>query len=99
MKKVYCRVNAELRVDSKLMWSRLWEQVDIMHTGGTRGVARRKFNEWLKDLGPGCLIGKDKVITMYWEAFYGPPNYTRITGALSGVNGRTMRMDGMFERK
>lgn len=92
-----CRITAEVWVSGELVCSREWVNHDRMRTSSTRGWTRRQFNARLLDLG-GRLIGRDKIVTASWRCEHGPPYHTVIEGFLSGVNGATVREDGVFER-
>lgn len=93
-----CKVEAKVYVDDVTVKSRTWLVVDVMDTSRTRAWTTRQFNTVLKDLN-SCLIGKDKIIRAVWTADYGKAQgYTRLSGWLSGVNGKVMARRGIFER-
>lgn len=93
MRKITCRVHAEIFVDDRVVKVRTWPACDVMKTSATRGWTTRQFNIALRG------AGKDQVVTAEWIACYGKAQgHTRITGWLSGVNGRTMARRGIFEK-
>jgi hypothetical protein len=92
-----CKVEVEIFVDHKVVKSKMWPACDIMNTSRTRAWATRQFNKFLSDFG-GCDIGHNKIITVHWTAIY--PDETgraRTHGHLSGVNGKRLVRDGIFE--
>jgi hypothetical protein len=93
----FCKVDAQVRVDGKVIKSRTWPEVDIMKTSVTRAWATRQFKAFLKDFA-NCDIGRDKVIRVEWIARYGEAQgHMSVSGWLSGVNGRAMTRRGVFE--
>lgn len=91
-----CSVVAEIFVDKKMIESRSWKEVDVMKTSHTRGWARRRFNQYLKDFA-SCGLS-DKVIQAYWRCDHGAPSYTSYAGRLSGVRGKVMAKSGIFDQ-
>lgn len=67
--------------------------VSIMKTAGARGWARKTFNKWLAAAGP------DEIVTVRYSANQKAAEGTLTLGSglLSGVNGRQLREDGVFE--
>lgn len=92
-----CTITVTVKAGDTVIKHKTWRGVDVMKQSPQQGVARRWYNYVLADMN-SCLIGQDKMITAHFEAYYGAPNHTRITGFLSGVNGKTWRADGIFER-
>lgn len=92
-----CEVTVTLFVEDKEMLTKKWPAVDVMKLYPTRSWARRKFNTWLADLA-GTLIGHNKIVFVRWEAYYGAPHHSRVSGSISGYNGKTVSQKGIFER-
>jgi hypothetical protein len=93
---IFCRVEAEITVDGKVVKSKVWPECDIMKTSVTVAWTTRQFNAFLK--ANNNFLGKNKVVRAWWEARYGEAQgHTRFTGSLSGVNGQVMARRGMFE--
>ena len=94
---IFCKVEAEITIDNKVVKSKVWPECDIMKTSVTRAWTTRQFNAFLKDFA-NCDIGKDKIIRAFWVATYGEAQgYSRHTGYLSGVNGHSCIRRGVFE--
>ena len=87
-----CKVEAEIRVDDKIVKSRVWPECDIMKTSVTRGWTTRQFNNFLR------LASQNEIVTAQWFAIYGEAQgYNRLQGRLSGVHGNLMGRWGVFE--
>jgi hypothetical protein len=99
MTPVFCKVEAEITVDGKVVKSKVWPECDIMKTSVTRAWATRQFNLFLKEYARGGVeLSRDKIIRAEWVATYGEAQgHTRLTGVISGVNGHVMARRGMFE--
>lgn len=92
-----CQVTVTISVDDKEMVTKKWPAVDVMKLFPTRSWARRKFNIWLADLA-ATPIGHNKIVRARWEAYYGAPCHSRVSGGLSGFNGKTTGQSGVFEK-
>ena len=92
-----CRIEVEVCVGGKAVKSKAWPECDIMKTSTTRAWATRQFNKFLKDFS-GCDFGINKVILVHWTAIYPESSgMGRLHGILSGVNGKRIVRNGIFE--
>ena len=92
-----CKVQVEVWVDDTCIRHKTWPECDIMNTSRTRAWATRQFNRTLNDLA-SCLAGKDKIVSVCWTAIYPDKSGRgRIHGRLSGVNGKKLVRNGIFE--
>ena len=91
-----CKIEVEVCVDHKVIKSKVWPACDIMNTSRTRAWATRQFNKFMDDFSGD--YGRNKIISVHWTAIY--PDETgraRMHGRLSGVNGKKLVRNGIFE--
>ncbi len=91
-----CHVKAKICISDTVIKTKEWPKCDVMKTGHTRAWVTRQFNRCLKDLDNTGL--EDKAVFAVWDAFYGPPCHSHISGRLAGNNNLIVRR-GVFEGK
>jgi hypothetical protein len=85
-----CKVVSEIKLDGTVIASRIWETVDVMNMSATRAWTTKLFNASRK------AAQSNQIIVARWDAYYGAPYHTHLSGLLSGVNGMVQRR-GIFE--
>lgn len=91
---VFCKVDAEIRLNGNVIHSKSWPEVDVMKTGSTRAWATRQFNKFLKLYAET----EDRVVRVEWIARYGEAQgHISVSGWASGAKGRVMSRRGVFE--
>lgn len=79
------QVGASVTLNGAPHRSKTWKDLDCMSMGTVRQWTRRIFNFELSRASPNVIV------FAFWSASMKQPPYTRLSGRLSGVNGKTMR--------